>query len=38
MDPQKIRQVLSQVSEGSLSVDDAILQFKMAPFEDLGFA
>jgi len=38
MDKQKIRKLLNQVSDGSLSVDDAILQFKTAPFEDLGFA
>ncbi|HVP96739.1 nickel pincer cofactor biosynthesis protein LarB [Methanoregula sp.] len=38
MDKPKIKKLLCQVSEGSLSVDEAILQFRIEPFKDLGFA
>lgn len=38
MDQSKTRRLLQQVQDGVLSVDDAILQLKTAPFEDLGFA
>jgi hypothetical protein len=38
MDQSKARQLLQQVQDGTLSVDDAMLQLKTAPFEDLGFA
>lgn len=38
MDKKEIRKLLEQVSGGSMSVDEAILRFKTAPFEDLGFA
>ena len=33
-----IREVLEAVQSGSLSVDDAVLKLKTAPFEDIGFA
>lgn len=33
-----VRKVLAQVQEGTLSVDDALLELKQKPFEDLGFA
>lgn len=33
-----VRQVLQQVSEGAMSVEDALLHVKEKPFEDLGFA
>ena len=38
MDKKTIRELLEQVSEGKVSVDDAILRLKMDPFENLGFA
>jgi NCAIR mutase (PurE)-related protein len=38
MDKQNIRYILEQVSTGSLTIDEAILQLKTAPFQDLGFA
>ena len=38
MDQNRARQLLQQVQDGVLSVDDAMLQMKIAPFEDLGFA
>ena len=38
MDKHEIKDLLERVSLGSLSVDDAVLKLKMAPFEDLGFA
>ena len=33
-----IRKILEAVQNGSLSVDDAVLKLKTAPFEDIGFA
>ena len=33
-----VRQVLQRVSEGAMSVEDALLHVKEKPFEDLGFA
>lgn len=33
-----IRNVLMQVQEGTLSVEDALLELQQKPFEDLGFA
>lgn len=33
-----IRKILQQVKDGSLSVDDAVQQLKLQPFEDLGYA
>lgn len=38
MDKEKIQQILQQVQDGSCSVQQAMLQLKMEPFEDLGFA
>lgn len=32
------RRLLQQVKEGTLSVDDALLALKKAPFEDIGYA
>lgn len=32
------KQILEAVQNGSLSVDDALLQLKTAPYEDIGFA
>ena len=33
-----IRNLLRDVAEGTVSVDEAVLKLKKAPFEDLGFA
>lgn len=33
-----IRQIMQAVRDGSMSVDEAVLAVKKAPFEDLGFA
>ena len=38
MDPNRLRQVLSDVRAGTLSPDAALEQLKSLPFEDLGFA
>ena len=38
MNQQQIRSLLTRVAAGETSVDDAILSFKRAPFEELGFA
>lgn len=34
----EIKKVLEAVSQGELSVDDALLKLKMEPFEDIGYA
>lgn len=34
----EIKKVLEAVSQGDLSVDDALLKLKMEPFEDIGYA
>ena len=34
----EIKQLLQDVKDGTLSVDEALLQLKMAPFEDIGYA
>jgi NCAIR mutase (PurE)-related proteins len=38
MEQNKLYEMLGKVAEGTMSVDDAVLQLKEAPFEDLGFA
>ena len=38
MEQQEIRAMLEQVAKGKMNVDDAMLQLKKAPYEDLGFA
>ncbi|MCM1045739.1 MAG: nickel pincer cofactor biosynthesis protein LarB [Candidatus Gastranaerophilales bacterium] len=38
MDKKKLRLLLTQVAEGKITIDDAMLQMREAPFEDLGFA
>lgn len=38
MDQKEIRDLLKQVAEGSLSVEQALLQIKLSPFSDLGYA
>lgn len=34
----EIKELLKKVAEGTVSVDEAVLELKKAPFEDLGFA
>ena len=38
MDQTQTKQLLQQVRDGRISVDDAVLRLKSAPFEDLDFA
>jgi NCAIR mutase (PurE)-related protein len=38
MDPNRLRDLLAQVSAGTLSPEDALQLLKALPFEDLGFA
>lgn len=38
LDKEKIQSILHDVQNCSMSVDEAMLQLKMEPFEDLGFA
>lgn len=38
MEQREMRQMLEQVASGQLSVEEALLRCKQAPFEDLGFA
>ena len=38
MEQQVIRQLLQQVSDGTVSVEEALLKLKTAPFEEMGFA
>ena len=38
MEQREIRALLEQVKAGGVSVDDAVLKLKMAPFTELGFA
>ena len=34
----EIKQLLEEVRDGKVSIEDALLQIKKQPFEDLGFA
>ena len=38
MDRDRTRAILEDLAGGRLSVDDAMLQLRLEPFEDLGFA
>ena len=38
MEQTRLSELLRQVADGSVSVEDAEVQLKMQPFEDLGFA
>ncbi len=38
MEQHKIKRLLGMVADGSVSVEEAVLQLRKAPFEDLGFA
>ena len=38
MEREKVERLLKQVANGTVSVSDAMLKLKEAPFEDLGFA
>lgn len=38
MEQKELKALLEKTASGEISVDDAMLKFKSAPFEDLGFA
>ena len=38
MDKAQLLSLLNDFKNGNISADDAVLKFKEAPFEDLGFA
>lgn len=38
MEKDRIRLILTDLAEGNLTVDDAMLRLRLEPFEDLGFA
>jgi len=38
MDKDSVREILEGVSEGKVSIDEAVLQLKEAPFKDIGYA
>jgi NCAIR mutase (PurE)-related protein len=38
MNPERLRDLLTQVSAGTVTADEALQQLKSLPFEDLGFA
>ena len=38
MEQDKILSLLRQVQQGELSPEKAVLELKMSPFEDLGYA
>lgn len=38
MEEKQIKNLLKQVADGTMPVDNALLQLKEAPFEDIGFA
>lgn len=38
MEKHEIKDILQNVKDGKISVDDAVLQMKLQPFQDLGFA
>ena len=38
MTQTELRQLLEAIANGATSVDDAILKFKLTPYEDLGYA
>ena len=38
MEQKNIENILNSVKDGKMSVSDAMLKLKEAPFEDLGFA
>ena len=38
MDEKEIKSLLSQVKDGTKTIDEAVLKLKEAPFEDMGFA
>ncbi len=38
MDKNTVRNILEQVARGDMTVKDAVLRLKAAPFEDIGFA
>ena len=33
-----VREILSRVKDGELSIEDAVIEMRLEPFEDLGYA
>ena len=33
-----VREILSRVKDGKLSIEDAVIEMRLEPFEDLGYA
>ena len=38
MEQKELKELLGAVADGSLSIDEAFIKFKTAPFEDIGIA
>ncbi len=38
MEQKELKNLLNDIASGEVSIDDAMLKFKTAPFDDLGFA
>ena len=38
MEQRAIKALLEQVAAGQMNVDDALLQLKLEPFQELGYA
>lgn len=38
MEQETLKNLFQQVADGTMSVDEALLHYKVAPFQDLGFA
>ena len=38
MEQKELKSLLNGIADGTVSVDDAMLKIKTAPFEDLGYA
>lgn len=38
MEQKELRELLSGVADGTVSIEDAVVKFKTAPFEDIGIA
>lgn len=38
MEQQEVKKILQQVADGTVSVDDAVMQLKLKPFEDIDIA
>jgi len=38
IEPQRLRSLLQSVADGAISIDDAVEQLRLLPYEDVGFA